>query len=262
MESRLHIRPQYFRLYVDPGVEPAERNYRYRELDWRIPLAQAALVCVDVWNWHFSSDTLSRMEDITVNRIVPLAEACRRKGVRLIHAPATPVADKHPNWLRLIPEDEKPRKVWERSPRWPPPDFLEKKGQYASHARPHEPQEAERTRHREEDRDFHPALRPKNDEAVIRSGEELHRFCADQGILFLFYAGFCTNVCMVRRDYGICAMQSRGYEVILVRDCTTGMETHETHQEMVCTSGQIATLQQLGVCTVTSEHFVKALAHA
>ncbi|MBM4049701.1 MAG: isochorismatase family protein [Planctomycetes bacterium] len=255
----IYLRPRYFRLYTDPGVELAEENFRYKDLDWRIPLKQVALVCLDVWNWHFAADTLGRIEDITVNVIAPLVDACRRSGLQVIHAPAGPVAQKHPNWVKLIPQDEKPQPVWPKSPTWPPGDFRAKKGVYAQYARPHEPQDQERNQHREKLRDFHPAVRPIGDEAVILNGEELHRLCAQRGILFLFYVGFNTNACIVMRDYGTLAMQQRGYEVILVRDATTGMETHETKPTLACTHGQIASLEQFGCYTVTSRQLIEAL---
>ncbi len=258
----LRVQPRYYRLFTDPGVEPAEENYRHRELDWRIPLNEAALVCLDVWNYHFSRDTLERIEDITANRIAPLVDACRRAGLPVIHAPAGPVAQKHPNWVRLLPEGAKPQPAWPDSPAWPPADFRARRGRYAQYARPFEPQEAERNRHRAERRDFHPAVRPVGDEAVVLNGEELHRLCAARGALFLFYVGFNTNACIVRRDYGVYAMRSRGYAVILVRDCTTGMETHETKDGLVCTRGQIASLEQFGVYTVTSEQMRAGLAAA
>ncbi len=255
----VHIRPRYCRLYTTAGIELAEENFQYSHLDWRLPLAEAALISLDVWNYHFARDTLERIEDITVNRIAPVVEACRRGGLQVIHAPANPVAQKHANWADLIPEDEKPQPAYPQSPKWPPDDFRKKAGRYAQYARPREPQEAERTQHRQELRDFHPAVRPAGGEAVILSGEELHRLCAQRGIRFLFYVGFNTNACIVMRDYGTYPMHSRGYEVVLVRDCTTGMETCETVGELACTRGQIATLEQFGIYTVTSEQLTEAL---
>lgn len=255
----VRIRPRYYRLYTDPGVELAEENYRYRELDWEVPLGEMALVLLDVWNAHFSRETLQRIEQVTVERIVPVVEACRKAGLPVIHAPASPVAQKSPNWVRLIPEDEKPRPRYADTPDWPPKEFRKKIGEYAMYARPHEPQDEDRTRTREESRDFHPRARPVGDEPVVVSGEELHRLCAERGILHLVYAGFNTNACIIRRDYGVFAMLDRGFSIILLRDCTTGMETHETKEEMVCTRGTIATLEQFGLYTMTGEQLIAAL---
>ena len=259
-ERAIRLRPRYYRLFAEQGVEAAEASYRYAELEWPVPLDEAALVCLDVWNYHFSRDTLERIDDITVNRIAPLVEACRRGGLQIVHAPADPVAQRHPNHVHLIPSDEEPQATWPGAPTWPPKAFREKQGSYAQYARPFEPDSVQRDRHRLEMRDFHPAVRPADGEAVILTGEELHRLCAQRGILVLIYVGFNTNACIVMRDYGTLAMHRRGYEVILVRDCTTGMETHETLADMACTRGQIATLEQFGIYTVASGQLIGALA--
>lgn len=260
-EAILRIKPRYYRRYTDPGVEPAERNFRYKELDWEVPLAEAAVVCVDVWNdFPHSRDTLERTDMITRTRIVPLIDVCR-KGLQVVHAPARPVAPRHRNWVRLVPENEARESLWPRPGDWPPAEFREKKGRYQKYAQPHEPQQAERERHRDEKRDFHPLVRPVGDDPVIINGEELHRLCSQRGVLHLFYVGFHANMCIITRDYGTMAMWSRGYHVILVRDCTTGMETHETQEGLICTRGAIATLEQInpGIYTVTSEQLIRAL---
>jgi len=78
----------------------------------------------------------------------------------------------------------------------------------------------------------------------------------------LFYVGFNTNACIIYRDYGIKDMTARGYHGIPVRDATTGMETAETYQDMICTKGVIATLEQFGSYTVATDELVAALAQA
>ena len=260
--KRLALAPRYLRLYTDPGVELAERNYRYATVSWRLPLSQAAMVSLDVWNWHFAADTLERIEDITRNRIAPLFAACRRGGLQIVHAPAWPVAERHPNWVKLLPPEAKPQPAWPDSPVWPPPAFRQKSGVYKAYARPGEPQAEYRSRHCRELRQFHPVAGPGGDEAVVLNGEELHRLCAQRGILFLFHVGFNTNACLVMRDYGTLAMMQRGYETIVVRDCTTGMETHETVADLTCTRGQIASLEQFGAYSVTSDELTAALRRA
>ena len=259
-ERTIRLCPRYYRLYTDPDVDIAEANFRHRTLDWPVRLADTALVSLDVWNYHFARDTLDRIESITVNRIAPVVAACRRAGLQVIHAPAPRIAQRHPNWVRLVPDHEKPQPQWPRSPAWPPTEFKQRTGGYGALARPQEPQEAERNRVRETQMDFHPAVKPVGDEAVIATGEELHRLCAQRGVLILIYVGFNTNACMVMRDYGTLPMRSRGYEVILLRDCTTGMETHETLPGLACTRGQIASLEQFGAHTMTSDDLIAALA--
>jgi len=257
----IHIRPRYYRLFTDPGTEMAAENYSHRELDWEMPLNEAALVSLDVWNrtpWA-ARDTQDRAEEVVKTRIVPLVDACRAQGLQIIHAPANPVASKSPNWVKLVGEDETRQPAYPKSPEWPPAEFRKKAGPYAKYARPREPQEEEAGRFRAEKRDFHPLVRPVGDEPVIATGEELHRLSAKRGILHLFYVGFHTNACIVMRDYGVYDMRYRGYHAVLVRDCTSGMETHETQDDLTCTRGEIASLEQFDVYTITSDQMIGAL---
>ena len=255
----VHLRPRYVRLYTDPGVELAAANYRYKTLDWDVPLNEIALVCLDCWNWHFSHDTFEQMETVVRENIVPLLAACRAKGVLVIHAPASPVAQRHPNWVRLT-EGKKPQAVWPDSPAWPPVAFREKTGPYVKYARPNEPQSVERSTHAQTKREFHPLIRPVGDEPVVLDGEELHRLCARRKVLHLVYVGFNTNCCLIFRDYGLPAMNARGYSTILVRDGTMDMETVETYKDSTCTRGAIADLEQFGSYTLTSREIIEALA--
>ncbi len=102
-------------------------------------------------------------------------------------------------------------------------------------------------------------IRPVGDEPVVLDGEELHRLCARRKILHLVYVGFNTNACIMLRDYGLPAMNRRGYTTILVRDGTFGMETATTCQDSACTRGAIADLEQFGSYTLSSRAIVNAL---
>ncbi|MBI3946224.1 MAG: isochorismatase family protein [Armatimonadetes bacterium] len=255
----MRIQPRYLRLYTDPGVELAEENYRHATLDWKMPLREAALISIDVWNYHYSRDTLERIEEITREKIAPFLAACRAHGLQVIHTPAGPVAQKHPNFIRMRPEEARPQVPWPDSPRWPPADFAWKSGAYAQYARPHEPWDEARVKHRTTQRDFHELARPVGNEPVILDGEDLHRYCAERGILHLFFIGFNTNACIIGRDYGVRAMGGRGYHIILVRDATTGMETAETVKDLTCTKGTIATFEQFTGYTVTTAELIQAL---
>ena len=255
MEKSLHISPRYYRWHVAPGVEWTEKNTRYAYLDWEIPLSQAALVLVDVWAHHYLKETEARAEEIVQQKILPLLTACREVGLQLIHAPAPGLAEKHPAWVRLIREEEVAG-----GPRadWPPSEFRAKSGAYAQYARPREPREEELRALRAR-RTLHPAVQPEGQEVVIATGEELHRYCNRQGILFLFYLGFNTNACILVRDYGTLEMSRRGYEIIIIRDCTTGMESFETQDELWQTRGAILFLEMFGKYSMTSEELNEGL---
>ena len=54
-------------------------------------------------------------------------------------------------------------------------------------------------------------------------------------------------------------MRKRGYEVILVRDCTTGMESKETQPTLAQTNGAILMLEMFGHYSIVSEEIIAGL---
>lgn len=251
----LSLHPRYYRWHVDPGVEWLETNTDYATLNWRVPVSQAALVLVDVWEKHYLREPEERADDIINKKLAPLLAACRKKGLMVIHAPSPQVAKLHPNWVRLVDESE----MRSKDSSWPPASFQRKTGNYQSFSRPAEPREAERQKivfpHV-----FHPKVKPVENEPVIAWGEELHRYCKQKGILFLLYAGFNTNACLITRDYGMLQMSNdRGYETILIRDCTTGMESRYTQASLSQTEGAILFFEMFGQYAVTSDDIINGL---
>ncbi|MDB5390151.1 MAG: nicotinamidase-like amidase [Planctomycetaceae bacterium] len=246
--SKLHVRPRYHRWHVDPGVEWIETNTKHASLDWTIPLNQVALVLVDVWDRHYLKDTAARAEAVIDEKLVPFLSTCRDSGMTIVHAPSPPQATPHPNWVnagKSLPAAAQPDV-------WPPSAFRSKSGQFQAYSRPSEPRAAELAQLRA-DLKIHPRIRPVGNEPVVATGEELHQLCQRSGVLFLLFAGFNTNARILARDYGTLEMSRRGYEVILVRDCTTGMESRETQPTLSQTNGAILLLEMFGQYTVTSD---------
>ncbi|MBX3440337.1 MAG: isochorismatase family protein [Planctomycetaceae bacterium] len=246
--AQLHIAPRYHRWHVDPGVDWIETNTAHATLDWTIPLEQAALVLVDVWDHHYLKDAEARAESIINERFVPLLAECRKAGLTIIHAPSPPHAERHANWIG----NSKPPRRPATADDWPPPAFRSKSGPFAPYRRPEEPREAELALLRSQ-LQIHPQVMPVGNEPVVATGDELHEVCRSAGILFLFFAGFNTNACILVRDYGTLAMSGRGYEVILLRDCTTGMESRDSQPTLAQTNGAILFLEMFGQYTMTSE---------
>jgi nicotinamidase-related amidase len=253
IEPVLHIHPRYHRWFVDPGVEWVETNTGYATLDWQIPMSKAAVVLVDVWQRHYLKDTERRAEVIINSDLVPLLTSCRKAGINIIHAPSPEVAVLHPNWVKLQTREELNKKRDD----WPPAEFLNSTGPYKSFAMPFEPREEERNNLPA--LTFHPLVKPIDKEPVIATGEELHRYCKQKGILFLLFAGFNTNACILVRDYGTLQMGNRGYSVIVIRDCTTGMESKETQPTLSQTNGAILFLEMFGHFSVTSGDIISGL---
>lgn len=251
----MHIKPRYYRWHVNIGVEWLETNTGYAYLDWEIPISQAALVLVDVWDRHYLKDTEARAEAIIQERIVPLLSVCRKVKLKLIHAPSPKLAKEHPAWVRLAEDDIV---TGDQQKEWPPLEFRNKSGIYGVYARPTEPREDERAKH-VTGLKIHPLVQPEGDDVVISTGEDLHRYCKQKGILFLFYLGFNTNACILLRDYGTLRMHERGYEIIIIRDCGTGMESYETQDGLWQTRGAILFLEMFGKYSISFKELVAAL---
>ena len=53
-----------------------------------------------------------------------------------------------------------------------------------------------------------------------------------------------TNSCAIRRDYGIHPMKRRGYNAILVRDCTTAIENSTTIADEAMTTHAVKDIER------------------
>ncbi len=249
-DEKLHIKPRYHNWIVKEDKEWLEVNTAQAKLDWNIPVSQCALVLLDVWQRHYLKEPEERAERIINEKYIPLLEKCRAYGMEVIHCPSPEVAKTHPNWIKLMSEAElKPI-----PDTWPPKEFRNLSGPFKGFRRPFTSKEAERNALAP--LTFHPKVVPINNEAVVAYGEELHRYCKQKGILFLFFAGFNTNACMITRDYGALQMNYRGYQVSVIRDCTTGMENKETQEGLAQTNGALLFFEMFGQYTVTSDEMI------
>ena len=249
---------RYCRLGWDEGVPNREEHFSLAEQTFRLPTEQCALVLVDCWDRHYVESHLERTNRIIAERIAPAIEACHRAGIAAIHAPSPPMARKYPQWVAYASDAELGFAPASPSPEWPPPDFRSRTGEYAQFAKPPEPIRDEWSRTEGEERLIVEAIAPKEGEFVIATGEQLHRLLRHQGVLHLLYAGFAANMCVPGRDYGTRAMQRRGYNTILLRDCTTAIEGHETIRDEILTKAAVLEHEMIVGHTTTSEALIAA----
>ena len=87
-------------------------------------------------------------------------------------------------------------------------------------------------------------IEPQADDFVVATGEQLHLLLRDRRIVNLVYAGFATNICVVYRDYVLQAMRARGYRPVLLRDCTSAIETRDTFDTLLITRTLILDLER------------------
>ena len=225
MGETLNLDLNYYEHPRGTGIR--EADCRRSTLRWQLPVEQVALVCVDVWSEHYIQTHVDRTTKITLERIVPVQESFRQLGALVVHGPSPDCARKYPEWLEEeVDEPQRPEGDW------PPADFRGKGGEYTCFARPHR----ERTEEFDRiirDRRIVPEAAPRGDDRVVANGEALHRLLRRRGVLFLFYMGFAANMCVPFRDYGMRAMKDRGYEVVLLEDCTTAIEVEDTADDLL-----------------------------
>lgn len=235
-----------------------EDRFDLKELVWPISPNEAAFVMVDVWDIHPYQSHLERGEQITRERIAPVVEMCRRTGVAVVHAPSPGQAIKYPQWVRYAGDREIVGAGGAGGSEWPPAEFRSRSGKYARYAKPKSARREKWLKDELPKRKIMPCVEPLPDDFVVANGEQLHRLLRHRKILHLFYAGFATNMCVLHRDYGIVAMQNRGYNTILLRDCTTAIESRETLPDMAHTRTSVSIVEMVFGASATSEDFLKA----
>jgi nicotinamidase-related amidase len=252
----LNLPCRYYRVYTDPDVPCIERNFQHVGHVLPVPLEQAALVLVDLWSTHYIDSWLRRAQEVTLTRILPLMQAAREAGLTVIHGPSPPVADRYVQAPPPVPGPPDP------APDWPPRGFrgIYRSGEYAPFGRDQEPRLSAALERYKTELDIFDPVKPLPGEPVIHTGPQLHGLLAERKILHLVYAGFATNWCMIGRDYGIIPMNGRGYNVILVRDATTGIEFHDTAEDLTATEIQIREIETKYGWSTTTGEFIEACA--
>ena len=247
---------RYSRELSDPDLPCREEHFGHGEMAWTLSTEEVGLVLVDCWDSHPVETHLERGGQIAKERILPAVQACRKAGIAVVHAPSPTQARLYAQWTKYADERDLHGSTGP-APDWPPEDLRRRSGSYASFARPKEPrtQSIQEIRSKRRIMDF---LGPEPDDFVVATGAQLHRLCRHRGIVHLFYAGFAANICVQRRDYGVWAMLDRGYNVVLLRDCTTAIEHAETWDGMWLTRCSILDME-LRAASATSEAFMAAV---
>ena len=95
-------------------------------------------------------------------------------------------------------------------------------------------------------------------ENIVATGEQLQALFREKRILHILYAGFSTNWCILGRDYGLAAMMARGYNVILLRDATEGIEFPDTLEAGWATELAVHEVEQKYGFTAATADFIEA----
>lgn len=236
----LQLKVRYFQDSTPDDVPCREENFVRREFVMPLPVEQTAFVLVDMWAVHHIDSWIQRAADVTQKAVLPALAAAREAGLMIVHAPCPEVARQYPQLNRHAPPAPMPE------PDWPPPEFRSREGQYADYAGPRAqpPGVWPRWNRVVPYWRMNPAVPVLESDHVIATGQQLHELLRDCGILHLIYVGFATNWCILGRDYGIRAMVNRGYNSILLRDATTGVEFPDTLANLFATEIAIREAEQ------------------
>ena len=249
----LDLKVQYFQDSPPEGLPYREEHFIRRAVQMPLPVEQTALVLVDMWDNHFIESWLERAVQITKEKVAPALEAARAAGLTIVHATSPPVAEQFEQLKRHVPPVPSP------PPAWPPDNFRSRQGEYAAFRGPR----AQPPGIPNLDRlGMSPHIDVQDGEFVVATGEQLHALLAERGILHLVYAGFATNWCILNRDYGMRAMAGRGYNMILLREATAGVEFPDTVAKGLATEMAVREVeQQLGFSAANAD-FLAACAAA
>lgn len=256
--AKITLPVRYCELNPKPGVKWGEENFHVKELKWAIDPKEMAFVMVDVWDIHPYVSHLERGAQITQERIAPVVKMCREVGVTVVHAPSPGQAVRYPEWVRYAGEREICGTGGGAADDWPPADFRARKGKYAKIAKPTSPRREKWLKEELPKRKIMPCVEPQADDFVIANGDQLHRLLKHRKALHLLYAGFAANMCVLHRDYGICAMHKRGYNIILLSDCTSAIESRDTLPQMMHTKASVSIVEMVFGSTTRSDEFLKA----
>ena len=252
----LKLDVQYFQDSTPEDIPCREENFVRREIPFVLPIKQTALVLVDLWNLHHIEGWIDRANSITKRIILPVTENARSAGITVVHAPSPEVVQNQ-NYAHYHGHSVPPQKV---DAKWPPEKFKSRKGEYAVFENPREqpPGLDFRWRELKSQLGMSHLMKVHETDFVVATGQQLHDLCEEKELLHLIYAGFATNWCILHRDYGIIQMSNRGYNCILIRDATEGIEFPDTLDKKWATEIAIREVEQRYGFTMLSKDFTEA----
>ena len=191
-----------------------------------VPAAAVALLLCDVWDDHWCRGAARRVDAMApvMNEVVA---AARAHGVLIVHAPSDTMA---------VYADAPQRRRVLAAPRSAPPVPL---------ALPDPPlpiddsdggcDSGERSRYAAWSRQ-HPAITIADGDIISDNGEEIYSYLVGQGRTDLLIMGVHTNMCVLKRSFGIKQMVRWGMRCALVRDLTDAqynpaMPPYVSHEE-------------------------------
>lgn len=178
-----------------------------------IDVAKTAIVVIDMWDKHWCKTYTARVGNMTPRMNQTLA-AARKLGLQIVHAPSDVV-----DFYKDYPQ----RKAMQSIPTQPllervafnPP--AEPEGKDCCECGPTQPCKSQPFGHWSRQ---HPDLKITANDLIgdCNNERELLNLCQQRGIETLIYMGVASNMCVLRRQFGMLNMKRYGLNVIFVSD--------------------------------------------
>jgi nicotinamidase-related amidase len=252
-----------------------EKALAYGQATLELPVTQTAFMLVDCWNltkdgppvvpgvpkyWDYNfvaggASWLARAETIVQTRIRPCLEQARHLGMTVLHGPSSYIAGHYPQCQTLAAAVPEPSP---KPPRpWPPPEFISARWERFMKWRYGDDCTAHWNRLRPA-MDIAAPLKPLADEIVFSTLAQVQHVLAERRILNLVVVGFATNACLLLKPGAIVDLSAAGYEIIVLRDGTTGIEAPWSVDDLSATRATLDHIEMAYGYTATCAEFLAA----
>ena len=200
------------------------------------------------------SDWVIRAHMIINEQIKPVLDAARSAKIKVFHLAQNVYAPKYPQYTKMVkdPDMRDPRPRTEKdgciNPRSLQTHFEDEYG--PGYPGPLWETDAEKF-------NISTAVRPTPEEMVYLNGWQLNKLCRSAGIDTLFFAGFMADLCIVNIPGAIREMYTRfGYPCVVLRECTTAYEFHDTKATHGMTTAAIRQVETDLGYSVSAKDFI------
>jgi len=217
--------------------------------------AKTALLICDMWDRHWCSSATQRVGELA-RKIEPVVELARKHGVLVIHSPSSTIAYYRQNPARIsmlrTPALDPPADLALTDPPLPIDDS---DGGCDTPNNPVPPNTRVWSRE-------NPAISIERNDLISDDGHEVYSALKAHHIDTVLFTGVHTNMCILKRTFGIRQMTRWGVHCVLIRDLTDAMYnpakppyvSHSQGTELV-----IEYIEKYWAPTVTSRDLEKAL---
>lgn len=262
---------QIARLY-GPGMEPSGREgYQYKIFEKSN--TQIGLVSVHGWNLGEingpypikpgtryqgeAADWVPKAHNIIENKIKPVLDIAREKGVTVFHLGQFAYSARYPQFLEIAEDPELQSPQLNEpvngcvNPRTIEEQFQDQYGSdypgpvWVTHV---------------DSFDIAESIRPLPTEPIVLDGWQLNGLCRRLEIDILFYVGFMADLCLVNIPGAMREMANKfRYYCVVIRDCTTAYEYKDTHQGKWMNKAVIRQIETDFGYSITAKDFIQTV---